>query len=75
MINLLIDGKRTKSSSGETRNIIHPANGQIVEIAQEASTQDVEIAIKSARKSFDSGVWSKTSNSIKGLFEQINVFR
>ncbi len=66
MIDLLIDGKRTKSSSGETRNIIHPANGQIVEIAQEASTQDVEKAIKSARKSFDSGVWSKTSNSIKG---------
>ena len=66
MIDLLIDGKRTKSSSGETRNIIHPASGQIVEIAQEASIQDVEKAIKSARKSFDSGVWSKTSNSIKG---------
>ncbi|MFZ9213188.1 MAG: aldehyde dehydrogenase family protein [Candidatus Nanopelagicales bacterium] len=61
MIDLLIDGKRVKSSSGKTREIIHPANGKVVEECQEATIEDVEKAIKSARKSFDSGIWAKKS--------------
>ena len=65
MIDLFIDGKRVKSSSGKTREIIHPANAKVVEIAQEASIEDVEKAIKSARSSFDSGVWSKKDNKDK----------
>ena len=65
MIDLFIDGKRVKSSSGKTREIIHPANAKVVEIAQEASIEDVEKAIKSARSSFDSGVWSKKDNKEK----------
>lgn len=65
MIDLFIDGKRVKSSTGKTREIIHPANAKVVEIAQEASIEDVEKAIKSARSSFDSGVWSKKDNKEK----------
>ncbi len=61
MIDLLIDGKRVKSSSGKTREIIHPANGKVVEECQEATIEDVEKAIKAARKSFDSGIWAKKS--------------
>ena len=61
MIDLLIDGKRVKSSSGKTREIIHPANGKVVEECQEASIEDVEKAINSARKSFASGIWAKKS--------------
>jgi betaine-aldehyde dehydrogenase len=63
MIDLFINGQRQKSSSGETRNILHPADGSIIEIAQEASTQDVEMAIKSARHAFDSGLWPKTTTA------------
>lgn len=65
MIDLLIDGKRVKSSNSTTRQIIYPANGKVVEESQEATTEDVEKAIKSARKSFDSGIWAKKSNSEK----------
>ena len=61
MIDLLIDGKRVKSSSGKTQEIIHPANGKVVEECQEATIEDVEKAIKAARKSFDSGIWAKKS--------------
>ncbi len=61
MIDLLIDGKRVKSSSGKTREIIHPANGKVVEECQEATIEDVENAVNSARKSFDSGIWAKKS--------------
>ena len=63
MIDLLINGQRKKSSSGETRNVIHPADGSIVEVAQEATTNDVEMAIKSARNAFDSGPWPKTTTA------------
>ena len=61
MIDLLIDGKRVKSSSGKTREIIHPANGKVVDQCQEATIEDVEKAIKAARKSFDSGIWANKS--------------
>jgi betaine-aldehyde dehydrogenase len=63
MIDLFINGKRLKSSSGETRNIIHPADGSIVEVAQESTNSDVEMAIKSARLAFETGPWSKTTNA------------
>ena len=62
MIDLFINGKRHKSSSDETRNIIHPSDGSVVEVAQEATKDDVEKAIKSARLAFDSGPWPKTTN-------------
>ena len=62
MIDLFIDGKRVKSSSGKTREIIHPANSKVVDICQEAALEDVEKAISAARKSFETGIWSKKSN-------------
>ena len=67
MIDLFIDGVRQKSSQNETRNIIHPANGKVVEVAQEASPDDVEYAIKAARKAFDQGSWPKTTNAHRSL--------
>jgi len=62
MIDLFINGKRVKSTSGKTREVIHPANSKVVDICQEATVEDVEKAISAARKSFDSGIWSKKSN-------------
>ena len=63
MIDLFIDGVRQKSSQNETRNVIHPANGKVVEVAQEASPVDVEYAIKAARKAFDQGPVSKAKRA------------
>ncbi|MFM7139743.1 MAG: aldehyde dehydrogenase family protein, partial [Actinomycetes bacterium] len=71
MIDLFIDGKRVKSSSGKTREIIHPANSKVVDICQEATIEDVEKAIRAARKSFEAGVWSKKSN--KERSEVLNI--
>lgn len=67
MIDLFIDGKRVKSTSGQTRDVIHPANGKVVAVTQEATVEDVENAIKVARRSFDSGIWSKKSNQEKSV--------
>jgi acyl-CoA reductase-like NAD-dependent aldehyde dehydrogenase len=72
MIDLFINGKRHKSSSGETRNIIHPSDGSVVEVAQEATKDDVEKAIKSARIAFDSGPWPKTTNAHRSSVLKLN---
>ena len=54
-----IDGTFVPAASGETLPSINPATGK--EIAQIASCgpQDVDRAVVSARKAFESGVWSR----------------
>lgn len=54
-----INGKFVPSASGKTFATINPATGK--EIAQVASCgkEDVDNAVAAARKTFDSGVWSR----------------
>ena len=54
-----IDGKWHKSSTGETYEVINPANEEIIGKASKASTEDVNKALLSAQKGLD--VWKKTS--------------
>lgn len=53
-----IDGKWLKSASGETRDIISPANGEVIAQATEGNVEDAKLAIAAGRKAFDSGIWS-----------------
>ncbi len=54
-----IDGKWIKSSSGETYDVINPANEEILGNASKASPEDVEKALKSAQQGLE--VWKKTT--------------
>ena len=55
----LIDGQRVEALSGETRSTINPANGnKIAEVAY-CNADDAELAVKIARATFESGVWSR----------------
>ena len=54
----LIDGKWHKSSKGETYEVIHPANEEIIGKASKASSEDVDKALLSAQKGLE--VWKKT---------------
>ena len=54
-----IDGKWIKASSGETYEVINPANEEILGHASKASAEDVEKALNSAQKGFE--VWKKTT--------------
>ena len=54
-----IDGKWVKSSSGETYEVINPANEEVLGNASKASSKDVDAALKSAEKGLE--VWKKTS--------------
>ena len=54
-----IDGKWMKASSGETYEVINPANEEILGHASKASPEDVEKALKSAQQGLE--VWKKTT--------------
>ena len=54
-----IHGKWMKASSGETYEVINPANEEIIGHASKASPEDVEKALKSAQQGLE--VWKKTT--------------
>ena len=54
-----INGKWQKSSSGETYDVINPANEEIIGKASKANKEDVKKAIKSAADGLE--IWKKTS--------------
>lgn len=74
---MYIDGKFTSAKSGATRDIIDPANGELIAKVPESSKEDVVIAIKAARRAFDEGDWRKTSalDRSKLLFKIADLIR
>ena len=54
-----VDGKFVPSSSGKTYASINPANGEVIAQIASCEVEDVNRAVKIARKTFESGVWSR----------------
>ena len=54
-----IDGKYQAAVSGATFDCINPANGQVIAQVASCEAADIEIAVASARKSFEAGGWSR----------------
>jgi len=65
-LGLYIDGKWVKSVEGKTFETINPTNEKPIIAVQEAGPEDVDIAVKAARKAFN-GVWAKTDPSTRGV--------
>jgi len=63
---LLIDGKLVDAASGKTFPIYNPSTGNILAQVAEADAEDVDRAVKAARRAFDTGPWSKVSPSERG---------
>lgn len=60
-LQLLIDGKFVDSKSGKSFHTEDPRSGKkIIDIA-EATKEDVDLAVKAARREFDTGAWTKMS--------------
>ncbi len=53
-----IDGKFTPSSTGKTYASINPATGKPITQIAEGGAEDIDRAVKAARKAFNSGCWS-----------------
>ena len=56
-----INGKYVDAIDGEKFENINPATGDVLCSVAKCNHKDVDLAVKSARKSFESGVWSKVS--------------
>lgn len=54
---LFINGEFVDSLSGKTFENINPCNGEVICEVAEAQLEDMDLAVKAARASFDSGVW------------------
>jgi len=65
---LFIDGAWVPASDGGTRDIHCPADGEPVGTVSEATTTDVEAAIRAARTAFDGGDWPSTPAPERGDF-------
>ncbi|MFS0863744.1 aldehyde dehydrogenase family protein [Fredinandcohnia sp. 179-A 10B2 NHS] len=58
---LYINGEFVDSLSEKTFETYNPATGEVLATVAEAGPEDIDRAVKAARKAFDEGPWSKMS--------------
>lgn len=58
---LFINGVFVKSANEKTFDTPNPATGEILATVYEAQAEDINRAVRAARKAFDEGKWSKMS--------------
>lgn len=63
---LLINNEWTESRSGKTFPTINPSTGEEICQVAEADAEDVDRAVKAARRAFD-GPWKKKSAADRGI--------
>ncbi len=63
---MLIDGQWRDSVSGKTFETLNPATGQVIAHVAEGDAADVELAVKAARKAFETGPWKKMDARKRG---------
>jgi aldehyde dehydrogenase (NAD+) len=63
---ILIDGQWRDSVSGKTFATINPATEEVIANVAEGDAADIDLAVKAARKAFDSGPWRKTDARDRG---------
>src|ERR1700677_3166013 len=63
---MLINGKWVNSISGKTFPTYNPATGEVLAQVAEGDGQDIEEAVKAARKAFDQGPWCRMTPSERG---------
>src|ERR1700691_6243255 len=63
---MLINGKWVNSISGKTFPTYNPATGEVLAQVAEGDREDIEQAVKAARKAFDQGPWRRLTASERG---------
>jgi acyl-CoA reductase-like NAD-dependent aldehyde dehydrogenase len=54
---MLVGGKFVEAASGERIDVENPASGEAFTTVPAASAEDVDVAVRAARKTFDSQIW------------------
>ncbi|MDQ6596067.1 aldehyde dehydrogenase family protein [Bacillus salipaludis] len=60
-LKMFINGEWRLSTNQDSNKVINPANGELIAIAPRATIEETQEAIKAAKETFESGVWSKIS--------------
>ena len=63
---MLIDGEWRDSQSGKTFETVNPATEETITSVAEGDAADIDLAVKAARKAFDSGAWRKMDARDRG---------
>jgi phenylacetaldehyde dehydrogenase len=63
---MLIGGKWVESVSGKTFETHNPATGEVLAHVAEGDKADIDLAVKAARKAFETGPWPEMSPSERG---------
>jgi phenylacetaldehyde dehydrogenase len=63
---MLIDGKWVNAASGKTFPTYNPATGEVLAQVAEGDRADIDLAVQSARRAFESGPWSRMTASERG---------
>jgi betaine-aldehyde dehydrogenase len=61
VLKMFIDGEWVLSESGETREVLDPATGELIARVAEAGQPEVSRAIRAARRAFDEDGWADTT--------------
>ncbi|MCA8998087.1 MAG: aldehyde dehydrogenase family protein, partial [Planctomycetaceae bacterium] len=69
---ILINNEWRDSVSGKTFGTFHPATEEKIADVAQANEQDVDLAVKAARKAFEEGAWAKMDARDRGkLFNRL----
>lgn len=60
---LYIDGRWQPAQSGETFEVFNPATGTVFAHAAAGASADIDLAVRAARRAFDSGPWGKMNGA------------
>ncbi len=63
---MFIDGKWVEAASGKTFPTYDPATGEVMAQVAEGDGEDINRAVKAARKAFDGGPWPEMTASERG---------
>ncbi len=63
---LLIGGRWVEAASGKTFPSFNPATGEILAQVAEGDREDIDRAVRAARRAFESGPWRKMTPSERG---------
>jgi phenylacetaldehyde dehydrogenase len=63
---MFIDGKWVPAASGKTFPVYNPATGEVMAQVAEGDREDIDRAVKAARKAFEAGPWPTMTSSERG---------
>jgi phenylacetaldehyde dehydrogenase len=63
---MLIDGEWVEARAGRTLEVFDPATGEVIDHVPDGDAEDVDLAVKAARRAFEDSEWSRMTASDRG---------